>query len=49
MILLKKKKNTYHTSIKMKPVDVKNNTHIDFKEEVNDKDPKFKIGNHVRI
>ena len=33
----------------MKPVDVKDNTYIDFKKEVNDKDPKFKVGNHVRI
>ena len=41
--------NKYHTTIKMKPVDVKNNTYIDFKKEVNDKDPKFKIGDHVRI
>ena len=39
----------YHTIINMKPVDVKNNTYIDFKKEVNDKDPKFKIGDHVRI
>ena len=23
--------------------------HIDFKKEVNDKDPKFKVGDHVRI
>ena len=36
-------------SIKMKPVDVKDNTYIDFKKESNDKDPKFKIGDHVRI
>ena len=49
MILLKKYNNTYHTSIKMKPVDVKDNTYIDFKKEVNDKNPKFKIGDHVRI
>ena len=41
--------NTYHTSIKMKPVDVKDNTYIDFEKEVNNKDPKFKIGDHVRI
>ena len=41
-------KNTYRT-IKMKPVDVKDNTYIDFKKEVNDKDPKFKLGDHVRI
>ena len=33
----------------MKPVDVKDNTYIDFKKEVNDKDPKFKVGDHVRI
>ena len=24
--------NTYHRAIKMKPVDVKDNTHIDFKK-----------------
>ena len=33
----------------MKPADVKDNTYIDFKKEVNDKDPKFKVGDHVRI
>ena len=33
----------------MKQVDVKDNTYIDFKREVNDKDPKFKVGDHVRI
>ena len=33
----------------MKPVDVKNNTYSDFKKEVNDKSPKFKVGDHVRI
>ena len=33
----------------MKPVDVKDNTYIDVKKEINDKDPKFKIGDHVRI
>ena len=41
--------NTYHRTIKIKPVDVKDNTYIDFKREVNDKDPKFKVGDHVRI
>ena len=41
--------NTYHTSIKMKPVDVKYNTYIDFKKEVNDKNLKFKVGDQVRI
>ena len=33
----------------MKPVDVKDNTYIDFEKEANDKDPKFKIGDYVRI
>ena len=41
--------NTYHKTIKMKPADVKDNTYIDFEKEVNDKDPKFKVGDHVRI
>ena len=41
--------NTYHRTIKMKPADVKDNTYIDLKKKVNDKDPKFKIGDHVRI
>ena len=41
--------NTYHRTIRMKPVDVKDNSYIDFKKEVNDKDPKFKVGDHVRI
>ena len=41
--------NTYHRTIKMKSVDVKDNTYIDFKKEVNDRDPKFKVGDHVRI
>ena len=34
--------NTYHRTIKTKPVDVEDNTYIDFKKEVHDKDPKFK-------
>ena len=41
--------NTYHKTIKMKPVDLKDNTYIDFEKECNNKDPKFKIGDHVRI
>ena len=47
--IVKKYNNTYHTSIKMKPVDVKDNTYINFKKEINDKNPKFKVGDHVRI
>ena len=32
----------------IKPVDVKDNAYINFEKEVNDKDPKFKVGDHVR-
>ena len=38
-----------HRTIKMKPIDVKGNTYIDFGKEVNDNDPKFKVGDRVRI
>ena len=41
--------NTYHTTIKMKPIDVKHNTYINTSKETNNKDPKFKVGDHVRI
>ena len=41
--------NKYHRTIQMKPVDVKDNTYIDSMQCSNDKDPKFKVGNHVRI
>ena len=33
----------------MKLIDVKNNTYINIDKEVNNKDPKFKVGDHVRI
>ena len=41
--------NTYHRTIKMKPVIVKDNAYIDFNKGANDKNPKFKMGDHVRI
>ena len=41
--------NTYHTTIKMKPIDVKDNTYINTNKEINYKDPKFKVGDYVRI
>ena len=47
--IVKEYNNKYHTSIKMKTVDVKDNTYINFEKEVNDQDPKFKVGDHVRI
>ena len=33
----------------MKPVDVTLSTYIEFSKEINNKDPKFKIGKIVRI
>ena len=41
--------NTYDRTIKIKPADVKGNTYIDFKKEVHNEGPAFKIGNHVRV
>ena len=42
--------NTYHRTIKMRPVDVKDNAYIDSIDlHANDKDPKVKVGDHVRI
>ena len=38
--------NTIHSSIKMKPKDV---TFVEYSEETNKKNPKFKVGDHVRI
>ena len=36
--------NTYHRTIKMKPIDVKYNTCINSSKGVNDKDPRFEVG-----
>ena len=47
--IVNKYNNTVHRTIKAKPIDVVDNTHIGSKKEVNDKDPKFKVGDHVRI
>ena len=41
--------NTYHTTIKMKPIEFKDNTYINTSKKINNKDPKFKVGDHVRI
>ena len=39
----------YYKTIKMKPDDVKSNTSIESSKEINKKNPKFKIGDIVRI
>ena len=47
--IVNKCNNTYYSTIKMKLFDVKSNTYINFSKEINDKDPKFRIGDIVRI
>ena len=41
--------NTYHRTIRMNPVAIKDNTYIDSSKEVSDKDSEFKVGDHVKI
>ena len=47
--IVNKYHNTYHSTIKMKPADVKNNTCIDSGKKTNDEDPKYKNHDRVRI
>ena len=39
----------YHRTIKIKPVDVKCGNYIEYNVNSNDKNPKFQVGDHVRI
>ena len=41
--------NIVHRTIKMKPIDVKDNTYAEYNQDFNKKDPKFKVGDRVRI
>ena len=41
--------NTYHRTIKMKPIDVKSDSYAEYNEESNEKDSRFEIINRVRI
>ena len=47
--IVDKYNNTYHTTIKMKPINVKDNIYINTNKEINNKDPEFEAGDHVRI
>ena len=47
--IINKYNDTYNSTIKMKPVDLKSSTYIKTNKEINDKDPRFKIGDIVRI
>ena len=41
--------NTVHKTIKMKPIDVTGDSYVEYNEDFNKKDPKFKAGDHVTI
>ena len=45
--IVNKYNNTYHSTIKMNPVDLKSSTYIDSVKEINNKDPKLKIGGQL--
>ena len=47
--IVNKYNNTYHKTIKLKPVDVKPSIYIDFDKENNKERPKFKVGDNFRI
>ena len=46
--IVDKYNNTYHRTIKMKPIDVKSDSFAKYNEESNEKVPKFKVGDHFR-
>ena len=47
--IVDKYKNTYHRTTKIKPIDPGADSFAEYNEESNEKDPKFKVGYHVRI
>ena len=48
-IVNKYNNNTVHKTIKMKPIDITNDSYAEYNENPNKKDPKFKVGVYVRI
>ena len=47
--IVNKYNNTIHRSIEIKPIDVANDSYVEYNEESNKKSPKFKVNDHVRI
>ena len=46
--IVNKYDNTFHKTIKMKPIDVTNNSYAEYNENFNKKDPEFNVGDNVR-
>ena len=47
--IVNKYNNAVHKTIKMKPNNVTSGSYAEYIEDFNKKDPKFKVGDHVRI
>ena len=47
--IVNKYNNTVHGTIKMKPIDVTSDSYAEYNEDFNERDPKFKVGDHARI
>ena len=47
--IVNKYSNTIHKTIKMKPIDVTNDSYVEYNEDSNKRNPKFKVGYRVRI
>ena len=47
--MVNKYNKTVHRTIKMKPIDVTDYSYPEYNEDFNKKDPRFKVGDHVRI
>ena len=47
--IVDKYNNTVHITIKMKPIDVTGGSYAEDNEDFNKKDPKFEVGDHVKI
>ena len=46
--ILDKYNNTVHRTIKMKPIEITHDPYAEYNENSNEKDPKFKVGDHLR-
>ena len=47
--IVNKYNNTVHRTIKMKPIEYTSDSYTEYNEDSNEKNPKFKVGNRVRI